>query len=152
MLTQGIAMSNQAVFDAALTHIRKQRCQSLNGDAACMYRGDNDTSCAFAPCIEKYDKKMENSSALYFFCLVDEFDQPASLTGKPLRLKLLFDWARDATEELCEDVQDCHDRLLYVRGESMEFMASFELKMSGVAEKWDLNYEKEKIATVVPQV
>ena len=139
-------MSNQAVFDAAIKHIRKQRCRSVGDNGGCRYRGPDGTGCAFAPCIEKYDKKMENSSACYFFTEVNEFDQPRPFSGERTRLKFLYDWARDADEHLCESVQCCHDD----SPDEEDFMPSFEMKMKKVAKEFELDYEEEQqVATVV---
>ena len=120
-------MSNQRLFDEALSHIRKQRCQSmLNG--ACCYDNSEGLSCAFAPAIIKPEPWFNSRMVVWFY------DQTE-------RTNLLHEWARDATPLLGECIQRCHD--LWTTDEEKDFMEYFEEAMAQVATDFKLIYTPE---------
>ena len=121
-------MSNQRLFDEALSHIRKQRCQSmLNG--ACCYDNSEGLSCAFAPAIKAPIEGWFNSKQAKWF--YEETEQT----------HLLHEWARDAKPLLAECIQRCHDS--WGTNEEKDFMEYFEEGMARVAARFGLTYTPE---------
>jgi hypothetical protein len=122
-------MSNQAVFDAALKHIREQGKPSIN-EKGCLYLSSAGLQCAFAPCIAIYNPELEGKSAGQ---LLREYS-PA-----------LYPWARDCVPELACQIQNAHDNLAtryrFMCMSNSDFLNDFELTMEGIAKTWKLKYE-----------
>lgn len=92
-------LSNQGIFDAIVTHLRKQgrKAQNVMGD--CLYRAPNGDECAFGCIIsdDVYRPRMENISASTLL-------MPACLDYvKGLAVYAPF-------EELITRMQDVHDK------------------------------------------
>lgn len=118
--------SNQAVFDAALTHIRKQKVKSVSeGYGYCVYRqtrtNDVDLMCAFGPCIKEYDDNLEGHSASV---LLDEYSDR------------LHDFAKNCDPVLADEVQYCHDGA----SDTDTFLEEFEKNMKEFADGYGLVY------------
>jgi hypothetical protein len=127
--------ATKAVFDAALKHVREQRCQSITMvyDAeideekpSCRYRGPNGTQCAFAPAIKDYLPEMEN--------------MPADLLLNKY-YECLHDWAKNCNSTVAVRIQRAHDN--WFDGEGVPFMEYFERNMKKVAEIFGLDYTPE---------
>ena len=88
---------NQIVFDEALKHIRKQGKPSIIKGSliSCRYKNPEGLGCAFAPCIEKYDKKLEGRRASHLVI----FNQSH-----------LYEWARNCDHMVVDHIQRAHDR------------------------------------------
>ncbi len=127
-MTTQMKEANQAVFDAALKHIRAQGepCLSSKVDGRehrqCMYRSPTGLQCAFGPCIENYDESIEGDSARD---IIDDENYR------------LYPWARDVNSDLAATVQSAHDRA----SDSPDFMAKFESSMRYIAETFGVTYE-----------
>ena len=121
-------MSKQKLFDEALTHIRKQGCQSeING--VCQYDDGNGHSCAFAPAIKvKITPKINSKTASYFYDLKDDIHE------------YLHGWAINAGKQLAIEIQSCHDSF-DEDNSAGQFLPYFEAEMMKVAERHDLIYE-----------
>lgn len=63
---KGEVMTDQEIFDAVVTHARKQQARSVSHHGDCCYRGNNGLRC-FAGCLiadEDYDPSMEGSNCM----------------------------------------------------------------------------------------
>jgi hypothetical protein len=131
-------MSNQAVFDAALKHIRKQGKPSMDEAGDCYYRSPEGLQCAFAPCIAIYDGGMEAFPASY---LLDKWNG------------CLHEWAQDCHPDLADEIQRAHDENGLIKLVNLwncpetvaninsPFVKNFEERMQSLAKYWDLKYE-----------
>ena len=118
--------SNQAVFDTALNHIRKQGVKSYISDRyRCLYRTIGGLMCAFGPCIKDYDITIEGNTA-------DEI-----VINHNYRL---YDWAKNCDPSLACDIQACHDTVYT----NECFLDKFEENMQRVAKDYNLVYSEPK--------
>lgn len=122
--------TEQRLFNEALIHIRKQRCQSANeGTGNCQYRierGEQTLGCAFAPAIEKYTPSLEGASATVL--LISYSNQ-------------LYEWVRNCNQGFAYSLQRCHDSNMEITDD--RFMQYFEKDMKDLAEKYNLEYKEE---------
>ena len=127
--------ASQDVFDAALKHIRNQRCQSghLYYDAetdreilSCDYKNQNGLMCAFAPTIKHYRMELESLPADR---LLYEYET------------CLHDWAKKCDYRVAVKIQQCHD--CWSEDEGTSFMEYFESNMEKTARLCGLNYTPE---------
>jgi len=123
-----MSTANQRVFDVALTHIRTQKRKSVDKEGNCVYRASNGDRCAFSPCIEHYDESLEGQNPSY---LIEDIPH------------VLFEWAKEADPDLCEEIQDAHDLV------SDPFMEYFEKEMAKIAKEWGLIYRKPNTGRVI---
>lgn len=115
--------ANQAVFDAALKHIRKQGEPSMR-NGKCAYRNDDGLGCAFSPSIERYHLELENLNSDE---VIRRFDNR------------LYSWAKDVDPALASMVQRAHDNNYHHHD---DFMARFEEYMRRIARAFGLNYSE----------
>ena len=98
-------MTNQEIFDTAVTHLRKQNRKSIDETKNCLYRGPDGTKCAVGCFIpdDKYSSRMEGES-------ID------TLGKEYLFIRNLF-----SAEQICmllSDIQTIHDLSSVVDWES----------------------------------
>lgn len=118
--------ANQRVFDAALGHIRQQGEQCYDEDQHdCAYRRDGQM-CAFGPCIEKYNERMEGYGAK------DLYNRGSK--------ENLYEWARDCDPKLASKIQFCHD--IWLDKMDISFIDFFENGMLELAKEYNLEYKR----------
>lgn len=97
-------LTNQELFDAVVSGLRKQGCKSLtnlnaivwggerpNDTLACAYRGDNGTKCAVGQVIpdEVYNTRIENKSVSWITTIWDDsYKLPWNKKSVPLLSEL----------------------------------------------------------------
>ncbi|MGO4302221.1 hypothetical protein [Cupriavidus sp. RAF12] len=133
-------MTNQELFDIALTNLRRQRVCSINGDE-CRYRGAEGARCAVGWAIpdEKYHAHMEGLDAGQ---LLDHATFSEALQGVNHELAQCIQRAHDFYLPLPDDLPEPlseHRRMTFKMqmGRGMEM---WEAEMQAIAAKFNLNY------------
>lgn len=132
--------SNQAVLNAAVAQMRKQKTQSLaktrrceEDQTECAYRGDNGVMCAFGACIADYDPRMEGISAQTFYGLETVVTRICVNTDR------LHPWARNANPGFAQELQSCHDSW-NPEVDEKSFLEYFERNAREAARAFELEY------------
>lgn len=121
--------NEQALFDAALAHIRQQGQPSFDAEeATCAYRMPDGRGCAFAPAIADYNVALEGRRANYL------------LRDNPARIKPEF---REVDKDFANAVQSAHDDAVLMHPDD-EFMERFEGYMRSLAALYRLTYTEPK--------
>nr|QMS47937.1 hypothetical protein WG33_0136 [uncultured bacterium] len=131
--------THEEIYDAALAHIRKQGCPSING-AGCVYRDGKGNACAVGGLFPdshykpEFDKACSTSvaSLLSFLCPHREDMRKALQAGG-------IDPDDKRAIELLRSLQDAHDSAGLRR--SGDFMVTYEDNMRRVADCFSLTYE-----------
>ncbi|MEN7527884.1 hypothetical protein [Cupriavidus sp. DL-D2] len=133
-------MTNQELFDIALTNLRRQRVCSIVGDE-CRYRGENGARCAVGWAIpdEKYRRVFEG---LDVGQLIDQNRLPEELRGVNYQLAQEIQRAHDFYMPLGDDQPEPMNatRRQIFKMKDGRGMEMWEAEMKEIAARFNLNY------------
>ena len=133
-------LTTQQVFDNALFGLRKQRVRSTDIRDLCMYRGTSTKGevlrCGIGLSVEDdgIAREMDESSDSSISALVNSIEDVEVIFGH-------------LNPDFLREVQGAHDENLALEteceGEVVRGLALFEMAMSNIAAKYELNYTKD---------